>query len=195
MKRQRKIFIVLVVGFIVLTLFAFRVIPDVHAEIPAVESAAESLQLLENETYFEALLETFEQAREEIVLALYLFKTNGYRTSYPDRIVASLSDAAARGVSVRVLLETTGDRDSFIEQSNRETADRLRRGGVTVEFDRTSVRTHVKVVVVDRLITFLGSHNMTNSGLKYNNEASIMVISPEIAKTTLDYIDGIERGQ
>ncbi|MDD5476314.1 MAG: phospholipase D-like domain-containing protein, partial [Syntrophales bacterium] len=132
----------------------------------------ETVQFLENERYFKVLVDTFEKAREEIILAFFLFKTNGHSSNYPDRILESLARAARRGVSVRVLLEKTNDENSFIDKANAETAERLRSAGIPVEFDRSSTRTHVKMIVVDREILFVGSHNMTNSGLKYNNEVS-----------------------
>ena len=193
MKRQRNILIILLVVVVLLGVFADRVIPGVLAAGAHASGESGAVTFLENERYFETLLATFSQAREEIVLAVYLFKTNGYRANYPDRIVASLGEAAKRGVKVLVLLESTGDRDSFIERANRETAERLREAGVSVEFDQSSERTHIKMIVVDRRILFVGSHNMTNSGLKYNNEASLMVVSPRLADEALAYIGRIER--
>lgn len=166
---------------------------EVYALPPEGAKRTVEVRLLQNEQYIATLLETFEAARNEIVMAFYLFKTNGYRTNYPDRIVEGLTRAVQRGVRVRVLLEKTNEKNSFIDQSNEETAERLRRGGIDVEFDRPSMRTHVKMIIVDREILFVGSHNLTNSGLKYNNEASLMVFSPDLAEEALVYVDGIER--
>lgn len=166
---------------------------EVQALPPASPKKPAEGRLLQNEQYIATLLETIEAARDEIVMAFYLFKTNGYRTNYPDRIVERLAGAVQRGVKVRVLLERTDERDSFIDRSNEETAERLRQGGIDVEFDRPSTRTHVKMIIVDRKILFTGSHNLTNSGLKYNNEVSLMVLSPDLAEEALAYIDGITR--
>jgi len=166
------------------------------AAVSAAENAAREpveVRLLPNKEYVSVLLETIERAESDIVIAVYLFKTNGYRNNYPDRIVAALGDAVQRGVEVRVVLEKTEDADSFIDRANAETAVRLQKAGIDVAFDPPSRRTHVKMAVVDREITFVGSHNFTNSGLKYNNETSLMVVSPDTAGKTLDYIDGIGR--
>lgn len=179
-----------------ITIAAFSVLLILCAAVSAADDAARGpieVRLLPNEEYVSVLLETIAQAETEIVVAVYLFKTNGYRSNYPDRIVAALGDAVRRGVEVRVLLEKTGDADSFIDRANAETAERLQKVGVDVVFDPPSRRTHVKMVVADREITFVGSHNFTNSGLKYNNETSIMVVSPDTALKALDYIDGIGR--
>lgn len=165
---------------------------EVQALPPASPTKSAEVRFLQNEQYIVTLLETIEAARDEIVMALYLFKTNGYRTNYPDRIVEHLAGAVQRGVKVRVLLERTGERDSFIDRSNEETAIRLRQGGIDVVFDGPSTRTHVKMIIVDRKILFTGSHNLTNSGLKYNNEVSLMVLSPDLADEALAYIDGIQ---
>jgi phosphatidylserine/phosphatidylglycerophosphate/cardiolipin synthase-like enzyme len=179
-----------------ITIAAFSVLLILCAAVSAADDAAREpveVRLLPNKEYVSVLLETIERAESDIVIAVYLFKTNGYRSNYPDRIVAALGDAVQRGVEVRVLLEKTGDADSFIDRANAETAERLQKVGVDVVFDPPSRRTHVKMVVADREITFVGSHNFTNSGLKYNNETSIMVVSPDTALKALDYIDGIGR--
>jgi len=43
-------------------------------------------------------------------------------------------------------------------------------------------------VVIDRRLILLGSHNFTQSALKYNNEISILLDSPDMAEDTRNYI-------
>jgi phosphatidylserine/phosphatidylglycerophosphate/cardiolipin synthase-like enzyme len=89
---------------------------------------------------------------------------------------------------IHVVLEGGRDATSSVDQDNRETAQRLRRAGIDVSFDSPRRTNHTKAVVIDRTYTFLGSHNLTNSALKYNHELSLFVHSPELSREILHYI-------
>ncbi len=149
------------------------------------------VRLLEDRSYFPALINMIDNAKREIVMSFFLFKTNGYRSSYSDKILNHLIQAAKRGVSIKVLLETGKDPESNVNKNNRDTAKRLRKEGVRVYFDSPHITTHTKVMVIDRRYTIMGSHNLTNSALKYNHEISIFVDSPAVAEETLRYINSL----
>ena len=166
--------------------------------LPALSSSYSTSQnpecrvtLLKNRDYFPALIKAIDGAKKEIVMSFFLFKTNGYSNNCPDIVVAHLIGAARRGVTVKVILET--DRDLNLDKNNRETGIRLKNGGIDVYFDRPTTKTHTKVVVIDKRYTFLGSHNLTNSALKYNNELSIFIDSTKVAGETLSYINSLYR--
>jgi phosphatidylserine/phosphatidylglycerophosphate/cardiolipin synthase-like enzyme len=150
-------------------------------------------RLLADGEYFKVIKEALEGAQSEIVMSYFLFKTNGYRGSYPDMILSRLIAAAKRGVKVKIILEGDTNRNSMINRDNRETAERLRRGGIEVLFDSPKTKTHTKVAVIDRRYVFLGSHNLTSSALKYNHELSFVIDSPQMARETLDYLNELDR--
>ncbi|MEA3471292.1 MAG: phospholipase D-like domain-containing protein [Thermodesulfobacteriota bacterium] len=150
-------------------------------------------RLLADGEYFKAMKEAVEGARSEIVMSFFLFKTNGYKSSYPDMILNRLIAAAKRGVKVKIVLERDTNRNSMISRNNRETAERLQRGGIEVLFDSPKTKTHTKVAIIDRRYVFLGSHNLTSSALKYNHELSFVIDSPEMAREALDYVNELDR--
>jgi phosphatidylserine/phosphatidylglycerophosphate/cardiolipin synthase-like enzyme len=150
-------------------------------------------RLLADGEYFKAMRKALEGAQSEIVMSFFLFKTNGYKGSYPDMILSQLIAAAKRGVKVRIILEREKNQGSMINRSNRETAERLRRGGIEVLFDSPKTKTHTKVTVIDRRYVFLGSHNLTSSALKYNHELSFVIDSPQMAQEALDYVNELGR--
>ncbi len=171
-------------------------LPVVVSLTPAAARAEEvtgghHIELLKDREYFETLLGTIKGAKSEIVMAFFLFKTNGYKSNYPDILLNYLIKAAKRGVRIRVLLERGKGVTSQVDKNNRETALRLREGGIDVSFDTPRTTTHTKVVVIDRRYTFLGSHNLTSSALKYNHELSLLVDSPELAMEILKYINNL----
>jgi len=149
------------------------------------------LTLLNDTSYFPAILDMIDSAQSEIVMSFFLFKTNGFRNSYPDKFLQHLIKAAKRGVMVTVILEREKGSRSTLNKNNRATAQRLRQGGIHVCFDSAFTTTHTKVIVIDKRYTCLGSHNLTNSALKYNHELSVLIDSPLMAEKTLHYIKSL----
>jgi phosphatidylserine/phosphatidylglycerophosphate/cardiolipin synthase-like enzyme len=146
--------------------------------------------LLKNKEYGDALIQGIREARTSITGSFFLFKM-GSRGSQPRRIAEELVLAAQRGVAVTVILEKERDprpKDRLSEE-NRRTADFLARQGVTVLFDSPSVVTHVKVAVIDGRYVYLGSHNLTQSALRHNNELSVRIDSPELAAEVTAYLE------
>ena len=72
---------------------------------------------------------------------------------------------------------------------NEKVTNTLRKNGVSVLFDSIKTTTHVKMVVVDRRYSFVGSHNLTHSALYYNHEMSLLIESPQLANDFIQYIE------
>ena len=144
--------------------------------------------LLTNEAYFPALLKAIDEAQSEIFMSIFSFKAGVHKNSYPDRILGHLAKAVKRGVKVIVILETTGNRSDELNIQNRETGKLLEEKGVQVYFDSPYKTTHTKLIVIDQRLVLLGSHNLTQASMKYNNEASILLDSSELAKRARDYM-------
>jgi phosphatidylserine/phosphatidylglycerophosphate/cardiolipin synthase-like enzyme len=105
-----------------------------------------------------------------------------------EKVLEELVRARQRGVEVKVILEKTRQ-DDRLNDENLHTAALLARGGIKVFFDTPDVVTHLKVTVIDSRYVFLGSHNLTEGSLQYNNELSVLIDSPEIAGETLSYLN------
>lgn len=147
--------------------------------------------LLKNREYFHALSERIRDARTQIVMAFFLFKTSGHPDSYPEIILRELGKAAQRGVRVVLVLEQDGKPDSTVNRDNRDSSERLKQAGVEIHFDSPKRTTHTKLAVIDGRFTFIGSHNLTQSALKYNNELSVLIDSPAVSEKTLNYIKSL----
>ena len=122
-----------------------------------------TITLLENgEAFFPALLEAIDAARQEILLQTYIFAADATGR----RVADALAQAAARGVSVRVLVDGFGGL-AFV----RKLMDQLNAAGVeTLIFRRERRlfslhrqrlrRLHRKVTVIDGRIAFVGGINI-----------------------------------
>lgn len=48
---------------------------------------------------------------------------------------------------------------------------------------------HAKIVIVDNKAAIIGSHNWSESALRYNHEASILTRDPDTIKETVRYFN------
>ncbi len=146
--------------------------------------------LLPDGEFLSAFENAIRNARHEVVVCTYLFIYNGEPENLPDRVAKQLSEAAARGVKIKVILERDA-KDRELTAKNTKTGERLAGAGVKVVFDDPARKSHAKVAVVDRRLSFVGSHNLTDSALGHNRELSLMIESEETAELILRYLDGI----
>lgn len=173
------IFIVIAVGFV-----------SVYAKSKQIQSPPDRCRavILSNEEFFPVLLESIDEAQNEIMMSIFSFKAGEHKNSYPDRIAGHLAGAVKRGVKVTVVLETTRDKSDDLNIQNRKTGRLLEEKGVRVLFDSPGKTTHTKLTVIDQSLVLLGSHNFTQSALKYNNEISILLKDPGLARDARNYI-------
>ena len=158
---------------------------------PAVSpNDAGTVMLLKDGEYLPALLAAIDGARVEIVLSAFFFRTTDEGDRLPDLVLRALGAAAGRGVAVTVILERGPEGDT-VSLDNAVTAQRLRSGGIRVCPDDPQRTTHAKIVVIDRRLLFVGSHNLTQSALKHNREVSVWIDSPALAGELLHYLRGL----
>ncbi len=122
---------------------------------------------------------------------MYVFKTTSSPGNLAGKVIKELTAAAKRGIHVEVLLEKNDRPKDFLNKNNRYTADILKKAGIKVRFDQKKINTHSKLVIIDRKLVFIGSHNLTHTALSRSNETSLMVESKELAEYFLKYIRNI----
>lgn len=137
--------------------------------------------MLQNQTYYDALISGIRRAKKDIIGCFFLFKASERRGDQPMAIVNELIAARKRGVSVIIELEQTLTGKGTVYKQNRKAASLMAEAGIKVRFDAPRTTTHVKAMVIDGRYVYIGSHNLTQSALKYNNELSVLINSPELA--------------
>lgn len=148
------------------------------------------VRLLKDRDYSPALLEGIRHSRQEIALSVFFFKTLGAGNSQPELVLTHLLEAARRGVRIDVVVEN-GPAGDNVSRDNEETAKRLEKEGIRVCRDAPDRTTHTKMVVIDRRYLFIGSHNLTQSALKFNHEVSVLIDSPQLAEEALLYLKSL----
>jgi len=151
-------------------------------------------KLLLDRDYFTALLDGVDRARAEIFLSSYLFRTIENARGYPEAVLKRLAVAVHRGIRVDVVLERNKSADD-LNRNNAETAERLKKAGIRVCLDAPDRVTHTKLVVIDRRYLLIGSHNLTQSALRFNHEASVWIDSAPLAEEALCYMKSLCPGE
>ncbi|MBA3002811.1 MAG: phospholipase [Desulfurivibrio sp.] len=149
-----------------------------------------AVRVLADATYGDTLSALISKASQRIDLAMFLFKTSRTSDNLPAELIRDLIAAKQRGVEVRIILEYSSH-DQKLNRANQETAETLRKGGVKVVFDSPGRTNHAKLAVIDRRYCLVGSHNLTQSALKYNHEFSLLLDSPPLAGEILAYMETI----
>ena len=148
------------------------------------------VQLLTGQEYFFALRDAIDKAEHSIFVAIYLFKTDNHASNRATGILNALLKAAKRGVEITVVMERSDNPEDFINRENEKTGRRLLKAGAKVFWDRPDRKLHIKTVVIDHHLVFLGSHNLTHSAMKYNQEMSFELNDAKIANEIIKKIKG-----
>jgi phosphatidylserine/phosphatidylglycerophosphate/cardiolipin synthase-like enzyme len=104
-------------------------------------------------------------------------------------LIHELVDAHDRGLSVTVLIENTTFFDVMTD--NEAAYTYLSANGVSVSMDNDDETDHIKLIIIDGNISYIGSHNWSESGLYHNHETSVKIVSASIADTLEIYFDTI----
>lgn len=119
---------------------------------------------------YRTLLSAINSAETEVLL------TNAYFV--PDaQLMAALTDAAARGVDVRLVLPGRTD-SALVFHAGRAAYDALLRGGVRL-FERRDALMHAKTALVDGVWSTVGSTNLDWRSFLHNDEVNAVVLGSE----------------
>ena len=115
------------------------------------------------------LVTAIDQARLSVDVAVYSMSLESIRDA--------LLDAHRRGVTVRVVMESTN--------MERSAPLRLSNAGIEIIGDRRESLMHNKFVIIDRAEVWLGSMNLTTSGTYEENNNLVRIRSSKIAENYL----------
>ena len=122
----------------------------------------------------------FREARRSISLTMAYFAPH-------DDLIDELCAAAKRGVRVRLMLPGKGDVHALIVAA-RSFYETLMTAGVHI-YERQGVILHAKTMVIDGLISMIGSTNLDYRSIEYNLELSGLVRSLAFGKQMEDLFD------
>lgn len=152
---------------------------------------AEGIEVITDRQYERVVGDAFTHARSSI--RMMMFEARYYerhRNSPTNLLIEQLIAARRRGVDVKVILERREEKDR-VSTSNLKTGALLSRGGVEMRYDPLHTTTHSKLLIIDGEISVVGSTNWTYSALEKNHEVSVLIRSPQVARTLQDYFQEV----
>lgn len=167
------------IALVLLTFF----LPSLLYSLPA-----KDIEFLEGKDYFPRVKQLLEKAESSIYVVMYEMRYyHEYPLSLSNQLIQELIKAVKRGVNVVVILDVSSYNEKNTK-GNQEAGKILKKNGVIVKYDSLDITTHAKLLVIDTRYCVVGSHNWTYFGLTRNNEVSVMVDSPSLAKEIVEWI-------
>ncbi len=156
---------------------------------------AENVELLLNKEYTFKLMKYLDKAKKEVIISSFMWCCRpGKYGSFPCKILDKVIHLVKKGVKVTIILET----DIKSENSCNKVIPLIfkhtllkKYKNLKIYFDDPLKRSHQKIFLIDNYIVFLGSHNITQSALKYNNEVSVLIKSKKIYKKLKNYLENV----
>jgi len=96
-----------------------------------------------------------------------------------DQMLKALTDAAARGVDVKILLPGFSD-SVLVFYASRHYYTRLLKAGVQL-FERHGGMLHAKTAVIDDVWSTIGSSNLDTQSFLTNDEANVVILGRDFA--------------
>lgn len=176
----------MVFGFVLGLLLAPYVLPSLNAPTTTQLVVGEGgVVIIEDSQYLGTVAPLIRAANESVYVIMFVMKYDPGDSDDPvNDLLSLLASAAQRGVDVRVLVDEE-TRDSY-----PQTIGFLKEHGISVRLDKSSgITTHAKVVIVDGKYVVIGSHNWTESALRYNHEVSALIRSSRAAEELTNYFE------
>jgi cardiolipin synthase len=99
----------------------------------------------------------------------------------------SLADARRRGVRVRIVTESDITDAKPVKFAARASYERLLEQGIEI-YEYQPAMMHAKVIVIDGVLSIVGSANFDNRSLELNDELNVAVFDPSLAaRLTADF--------
>ena len=144
------------------------------AYVALADSGVDGIEVVNDRDYFDRVFELIDSADESIHLAMFEIK---YYEKYPDsevnQFVEKLIEKNSEGVDVKIIV------DQFL--TDERAVEILKKSGVDIRWDSTSVTTHNKLMIVDGRVVLIGSTNWSYYSFSKNHESNVIFHDEESA--------------
>ncbi len=139
--------------------------------------------------YPKIVIPAIKEAKSTIDIIMYEWKLYTHeKGGGVSDLTLSLIDRARSKVNIRVLLNI----ESFshpITKINSRTASYLQEKGVKIKFGNVGVVTHAKMVIIDKKVAIVGSHNYSKASFTKNHECSVYIEGAEAIREYVDFFN------
>jgi phosphatidylserine/phosphatidylglycerophosphate/cardiolipin synthase-like enzyme len=123
------------------------------------------------------IIDLIDSAESSIDIEIYVMSSRD--------VIEALERAKGRGVGIRIIIErnTMGDGNEMVYRELASKGFNIRYAGSAYKL------THSKFIIIDREAVLVGSHNLSNSALRKNREASVIIRD---SRAVQDFIHAFE---
>ncbi|HVC11311.1 MAG TPA: cardiolipin synthase [Burkholderiales bacterium] len=147
--------------------------PELHKQGDEIVRAIGSTSADPYSLIYLTLLSAIDNAEQRVYL------TNAYFVPDP-QLIKSLTDAARRGVDVRLILPSQSD-SWIVLYAGRSHYTRLLRAGVKI-YERRSAVMHSKTATIDGVWSTIGSTNLDWRSFVHNDEINAVILGRDFAR-------------
>ena len=134
-----------------------------------------SVELLIAREFISRVPAILEGARSSIQVVQFVVQVKGKSARMSSRELGiKLAAKAREGVTVQVILNTAGG-GWRAPALNRQAAEWMNERGIEVRTLGSGTTCHAKLLIIDREIAIIGSHNWTPYALERNFEVSVLI--------------------
>lgn len=165
-------------------------IEQLNAEIRDLEKLLNyRVYILADQAYYYSVRADLQRANKSILIAMYSMIYDKYYTppDWANDLIEELIYAKRRGVNVKVIIEYR-TYSGFLDD-NLWTRDYLFSNNVSVKLDDEPDTDHLKLVIIDDKIIYIGSHDWNDPSLFSNHEISVKILSEKLAQELREYVE------
>ncbi|MEM1580919.1 MAG: phospholipase D-like domain-containing protein [Candidatus Bathyarchaeia archaeon] len=165
-------------------------IEQLNAEIRELEKLLDyRVYILADQAYYYSVRADLQRANKSILIAMYSMIYDKYYTppDWANDLIEELIYAKRRGVNVKVIIEYR-TYSGFLDD-NLWTRDYLFSNNVSVKLDDEPDTDHLKLVIIDDKIIYIGSHDWNDPSLFSNHEISVKILSEKLAQELREYVE------
>lgn len=140
------------------------------------------IKILTGDDWGPWLVETLQAAEVSVSMSVYML-SHHWRvpTRHKLNLLAELEDCARRNLVCRGILAGASQIKSR-EVFNRDAAEALTVAGWKIRQMQGARLLHEKIILIDRRISVIGSHNISKASLASNHDTSIAIESAPLAR-------------
>lgn len=140
-----------------------------------------------DQEYYKNLIAYLKSASSEILMTMFHIKYNEEKKDDPGiNIIKTIKNKRQDGLNTIVIVND-GRPKNYINRSNMLTVDYFKKNGVDVHKYPERRIMHSKLVIIDRSIVGIGSHNINFMSMRKSAEASLFILDQAVAEDYRKY--------
>ncbi len=150
----------------------------------------DNISVLEDRAYFDYCNKEINSAKKAIVVSMALVVMTKWEQHPTNSFVNSLIEAHKRGIDINIFTSFSSKKKSM-SFHNQAAITKLQSHDIKLHLLPEHIRFHHKMVLLDGILTIIGSHNWTSPSLKDCSEISLAIESNPMYERSIQAISNL----